>query len=143
MTVDKKLKNFLLLTSILLFLFSLTQKCYCTTSTCSDSIIVFILGWAAIFTSGAGLVWFANPLLIFSWFMLKRNLKTSMFVSVFASLISLSFLLFETIIDNEGGGHNSIISYKSGYWTWVASSMVMMVGTFVLMFRHNSKNIRQ
>jgi len=26
-----------------------------------------------------------------------------------------------------------------GYWTWVASSIVMLLGTFVLMLRYNTR----
>ena len=98
----------------------------------------FLLGWAAMF-SGAGFAWIANPILFISWFTLKKNLKTSMFSSVFATLISLSFLLFDSIIDNEGGGRHQIKSYELGYWAWVASSIVMLLGTFILMLRYNTR----
>jgi hypothetical protein len=141
MQEDKKLKKLFLVTSITLFLFSLTQKCYCTTSTCGDSIMVFLLGWAAIVSGGAGLSWIANPLLFASWLILKRNLKISMFLSVFAALLSLSFLLFDSVLDNEAGQKHQVVSYSVGYWFWTASSICMLIGTFVLMLRHNTRNI--
>ena len=127
MNEDKKLKNIFLSISILLFIFSLTQKCYCTTSVCSDSIMVFILGWAALLKGGAGISWIANPLLLAAWIKLKKNLKASMFLSMFGVLMSLSFLLFDSIIDNENGQNKEIISYQAGYWLWVSSAVVMLV----------------
>ena len=139
MTEDKKLKKAILLSSVILFLLSLTQKCYCTTSQCGDSIMVFLLGWAAVL-SGAGFSWIANPLLFAAWFTLGKNLKVSMFLSVFAALISLSFLLFDSVLDNEAGQQKQIVSYKSGYWLWIASSLCMLIGTFTLMLRHNTRN---
>jgi hypothetical protein len=139
MIEDKKLKTYILYASIILFVFSLTQKCYCTTSNCSDSIMVLILGWAAFSAGAVGMVWFANPLLFASWFFLKRNLKTAMFLSVFSFLLSLSFLMFDSILDNEGGIPHEIISYRLGYWLWVLSHLVMLLGTFVLMLTYNTR----
>ena len=139
---DKKLKKSIMLGSSILFLLSLTQKCYCATTTCGDSIMVFLLGWAALFSGGAGLSWLANPLLFASWLTLNKKLKTSMFFSVFAALLSLSFLLFDSVLDNESNQKHPIISYQPGYWLWTASTLCMLVGTFVLVFRHNTRIAR-
>jgi hypothetical protein len=140
MNEDEKISKKVIIVSILLFVLSLTQKCYCTTSNCSDSIMVFLLGWAAIFSTGAGLCWFANPLLLMSWIFLKKNLKLAMFLSVASFLLALFFLVFDSIVDNENGGSHQIVAYKAGYWLWVASHAVMLIGTFVLMYRSNVRN---
>ncbi|MBL0072975.1 MAG: hypothetical protein IPP34_14715 [Bacteroidetes bacterium] len=137
MNEDEKIIKKILIVSIILFVLSLTQECYCTTSNCSDSIMVFLLGWAAIFSTGAGLCWFANPLLFISWIFLKKKLKLSMFLSITSFLLSFLFLIFDSIVDNENGGSHQIISYKSGYWLWLASGAVMVIGTFILMYRFN------
>ena len=142
MTEDQKLKKTILFSSLFLFLFSLTQKCYCTTSSCGDSIMSFLLGWAAIF-SGGGFAWLANPFLFISWITLRKNLRISMFASVFAMLISLSFLLLDSIVDNENGGRHQIVSYEPGYWMWAASTIVMLLGTFILMLRYNTRKVNQ
>ena len=139
MQEDKKLRKLFLVSSIILFLLSLTQKSYCTTSTCGDSIMVFLLGWAAVLSGGAGFSWIANPLLFASWLALRKNLRTSMFASVFATLLSLSFLLFDSVPDNEAGQKHQIVSYRPGYWLWTTSSICMLAGTFVLMLRHNTR----
>ena len=136
---DKKLKKIILLSSIVLFVLSLTQKCFCTTTQCSDSVMVFLLGWAALFSGAAGLSWLANPLLIAAWLLLKKNLKISMFMSVLAFLLSLFFLLIDSVVDNENGGSHQVIAYKPGYWLWVMSSTCMLLGTFILMLRNNNR----
>lgn len=143
MTEDRKLKKYILIISITLFVVSLTQKSYCTSSSCGDSIMLFLLGWIAAASGGVGLSWIANPLLIASWFLIKKNLKTAMFLSVCATLLSLFFLLFDSIADNEGGVKHPIISYKAGYWLWTGSSICMLLGTFVLMLRHNTRIAKQ
>lgn len=140
---DHPIKKVVFVTSLLLFLVSLTQQCYCTTADCGDSIMAFLLGWAALLSGGAGIAWLANPLLIASWILLRKNLKATMFLSVGAVLFSLSFLLFDSVIANEAGHKQIIISYKTGFWLWVSSSMIMLVGTFYLMFRHNTRAARK
>jgi hypothetical protein len=143
MNEDKKKKRYVSVCSIALFLLSLTQKSYCTSTQCGDSIMVFLLGWAAVFSGGAGIAWFANPLLIASWITLKKNLKASMFLAVFSCLLSLSFLLAGSIIDNEGGQPHPIVSYQTGYWLWAGSTITMVFGTFILMLRQNTRNARK
>lgn len=136
---DKSFKKYLLLGTVILFTASLTQKAYCTASACSDSVMVFLLGWAALLSGGAGFCWLANPLLIAAWVMLRRNLRSAMFLSMFAALLALSFLLFDTVLDNENGQNQTINTYRLGYWLWVGSSVIMLAGTFVLMLRHNTR----
>ena len=138
---DKKLKKAVFLISVILFILSLTQKSFCTTSECSDSIMVLLLGWGAIFSDAAGMAWYANPLLFVAWFMLNKNLKLSMALSAVAGLLSLSFLMFDYITDNEGGQEHMIISHNAGYWLWMLSCLTMLVGTFVLMYRYNLKHV--
>ena len=137
---DNLLKKRIKQISMVFFVLSLTQKAYCTTTNCSDSIMVFLLGWAAIFSTGAGICWFANPLLFGSWFLLKKNLKLSMFMGMTSALLALFFLMFSSIVDNEGAIPHPIISYNMGYWLWVCSTVTMLIGTYVLMYRHNVRN---
>lgn len=129
--------------SVGLFLFSLTRQCYCTTTTCSDSIMVFLLGGLGLFMSGAALAWLANPLIIFSWIHTKRKSKHSLTLSALAVLMCLSFLLFDTVLDNEAGHSNKIIEYKLGYWLWTLSAVVMLLGNiylFILARRQHRSN---
>ncbi len=115
-----------LIISIVLFLLSLTQKCYCTTSNCSDSIMVFLIGWLGAFSGGAAITWFANPALMVSWLTFTKSPNTSLIASGIAALFALAFLTFYQVTANENGQAQQIISYKPGYWLWVASAVVML-----------------
>ncbi|MBK7693580.1 MAG: hypothetical protein IPI30_04465 [Saprospiraceae bacterium] len=67
------------------------------------------------------------------------NLKVSMMSSLFAVIFSLSFLLFGSTMDNEGGISHAIISYEWGYKLWTSSCLIMLIGTYYLMMRHNTR----
>ena len=121
--------------SILLLIIALTQKSYCTAGTCGDSILTFMLGgFGILFFGGASFCWLANPLLIASW-VFRNNNKLSTILSLLSTLIALSFLLFDEIIDNEGGVYRKIIAYQLGYWLWVSSNMVMLIGNLIIRFK--------
>lgn len=140
MKVKQKLSNRYVIISMAFLVLSLTQKCYCTSSTCADSIMVFLLGWFAVFSGGAGLTWLANPLLVAGWLTFKANLKLAMLFSIGGTLISLSFLIFDSIHASEAGHHQQIVSYMAGYWLWVLSNATMLVATFAGMLKRNNKN---
>ncbi|WP_395655364.1 hypothetical protein [Flavobacterium sp.] len=131
-------KNVKILTislSVLMFLASLTQNAYYLgeheESVGSFGLIAFLLGWMGVF--GAGISWLANPFLIISWGILTfGNLKKSLILSVLALLFSLSFMLFNDIIANEGGGHKVITSYDIGYYLWVSSCGINLLGNLIL-----------
>jgi hypothetical protein len=127
----KRIRIIALITSILLFLISLTQKCYCTTNTCGDSLAVLIMGVLGIFYGGAVLTWLANPVLLTAWISVKVGPRVSLVSSLVSFVISLSFMAFNSIVDNEGGGYNAIISYEAGYWLWLSSSFVMFAGNLL------------
>ncbi len=131
------------LISIALFAISLTQKCYCTTSTCGDSILVVLIGWLGLFSGGATLTWLANPFLVMSWILLEKNLKASMIFSALAGLLSLAFLMFDGIVDTEAGHVREIVSYKAGYWLWLGSCWVMLTGTFWLQWKENKRSYNE
>jgi hypothetical protein len=118
----------ILILSIGLFICSLTQPSYCTTTGCGDSIAVFISGAIGFLLGGAALTWLANPLLFISWFLINRKPKLSLITSLTATLIALSFLLFKQVINDEAGNYSNIISYKPGYWLWLSSSIAMFGG---------------
>lgn len=114
--------------SITLFILALIQTCYCTDRDCVSSAYVFIVGPIAMLTGGAALTWLANPILLISWIKYRSKSKTSLYCSIIATLISLSFLIFNEIIADEAGNFRQIISYRLGYWLWLASCLVMVIG---------------
>ncbi|MDE3250687.1 MAG: hypothetical protein KGO82_18645 [Bacteroidota bacterium] len=129
--------------SILLFALSLTQKAYCTATQCSDSIMVLLLGWAGLTSGISGIAWFANPLLIASWLMLRRNLTAGMFMSIGAALLAMSFLVFDTVATSESGHTGQVTNYKAGYWLWMGSTFCMLAASFYLKLMANREAMRQ
>ncbi|HQR02063.1 MAG TPA: hypothetical protein PLA61_14520 [Ferruginibacter sp.] len=104
--------------------------------------MAFLLGWAGMASSAAAFSWLANPLLIISWILQKRNPRGSMLLTMFAFLFTLSFLLFDSVLANENGQQQAITSYKPGYWFWVCSAGIMMLGGFVQVYRLNIEQQR-
>jgi hypothetical protein len=100
---------------------------------------VFLFGWINVF--GAGVSWLANPLLILSWKLLFKNIKYAMILSFSALVFALSFLTFDEILANEGGGHCGILSYGTGYWLWIASCLSSFTGTAILYMFSNRRII--
>ncbi len=129
---EKYIRKVALITSTFLFVCSLTQKCYCTTNQCGDSIMAVLVGWMGFFFGGAALTWLANPVLWVSWIFIKRNCRLSFICSIISPLICLSFLLFNTVIDDEAGHYNKIVDYKIGYWLWLTSALAMLIGNMIL-----------
>ncbi len=128
----KHLKLLILVLSLSLFIASLTQKCYCTSNSCGDSLAALLVGIFGVFTGGAGLTWLANPLLFAAWIFWKEDLRFSLWASTVATAVSLSFLSFDTIMVDEAGHYSKIISYQAGYWLWVSSSMTMLLGNLFI-----------
>lgn len=126
----KNLRRIVLILSIVTFIISLTQKSYCTDE-CGDSITALIFGFFAIISGLVGLSWYANPLLLISWFTIKDN-KYSTIFSKISFLLSFSFLLFNEIIIDEAGHYSKIVSYELGYWLWISSTIIMVLGNLLI-----------
>jgi hypothetical protein len=123
----ERVKKATLFLSIGLYLTSLTQQCYCTESSCGDSIAAVISGVFGFFFGGAALTWLANPVLLYVWITIN-NIRNSLIASIFAFVLALSFLFFHEVISDEAGHYSKIISYRTGYWLWLASILTMTVG---------------
>jgi len=128
-------RNILLALSIALYIASLTQPAYCTDERCADSAAVALAGSLGFFLSMAGATWLANPLLIASWIVAHKNPKASLITSLLATVLSLLFLCFSTIMDNENGTSVNITDVKAGYWLWVTSMAVMFIGNAAIYYR--------
>jgi hypothetical protein len=123
-------KKATLLLSVGLYLASLTQKCYCTESSCGDSIAVVISGLFGFLLGGAALTWLANPMLWFAWVSFN-NAKRSLVASTISFALSLSFIFFDEVISDEAGHYSKILNYKAGYWLWLASAFTMVFGAYI------------
>lgn len=125
--------------SMLLFLLSLTQKAYCTATHCADSIMTFLLGWAALASGAAGLTWLANPLLILSWWLWYRHTRAALLCSTGALLLAFSFLLFHSVPANESGQQQQVMAYRAGYWLWLGSMVLSWLGICGLKLKQNTQ----
>jgi hypothetical protein len=130
-----KLKHILTAISVLLFVSSL----YCVPfkiegDDSKPGIVYLLLGWIDL--AGAGISWLANPLLLFAWMYLFRNVKTSIWLSSIALIFSTSFLCFDESRVNEG---RKIISIDSGYYLWLISIIIFFASTIVVYILENEQ----
>ncbi|MCD6543640.1 MAG: hypothetical protein J7K34_03950 [Flavobacteriaceae bacterium] len=122
--------------SIVFYIVALTQKGFCTTAgQCAIGIMDLLVGWMGVLMlHPPAMVWLANPTLFAAWVFTKKNQRTSFILSVISLLIMLSFLLFDEIIVNESGASSKITAYGLGYWLWVLSAFIMVIGNGVLYY---------
>ena len=127
------LKTATVTTSIGLFLFSLSQKCYCTSASgCGDSLAVLLTGWMGVFTGTASTFpWLANPAIALGWIRIFKHEKESLIESIVAAALCFSFLFFDEIINDEGGHYSKITGYKIGYWAWAGSAILLLTGNVI------------
>ena|SRR3970282_1467810 len=135
----KNLRKTILFSSIVIFIISLTQECFCTFKGCADSIIVLVFGFFGILSGGVGLSWFANPLIIASWILIKNN-KISTILSIIAFVLSFSFLFFKEIMTDESGNLREILGYKLGYWLWLLSIFITLLGNLTVKIKLKRNN---
>jgi hypothetical protein len=91
------------------------------------------------FASVAGFSWLANPFILASWITLKKNRKKSLILSLIATLLSVSFLFFSEVVKDESGSPRQITAHKVGYWLWLSSMIVMVIGNLVLFVRERQQ----
>ncbi|MDR1959787.1 MAG: hypothetical protein LBQ54_12215 [Planctomycetaceae bacterium] len=115
--------------SIILFLMSLTQPAFIVDGGMYIGFLLLLIGWLGV-GLGAGISWLANPLILVSW--VTAGVPGLSFVlSLLAALFAGSFLMFDEIIRDEGGGMEKIVGYSSGYWFWLFSMLVMLAGNTI------------
>jgi len=128
-----KIKKIVTLFSIGLFIVSLPQDCFCTSSNCVNSFMALISGWMGVIGGDiAGIAWFANIFLLLSWIFTLNNVRYAIWTSLLSTLFCLTFLLGKKVIINEAGQSGAITAYKAGFVLWVISSIVMSFGNMIL-----------
>ena len=58
----------------------------------------------------------------------SEHTKLSLPLSLITTIISVSFLFFKEIMINEAGHFGEITGYKLGYWLWISSMIIMLIG---------------
>lgn len=125
--------------SATLFVVSLTQVGFYTAGQnaadgASPSILLLLIGWMGL--ADHKIAWYANPALFAGWRTTQRlgTRPTSLFYPLLALSLSLTFLMHNEIMVNEAGGTASIVGYGAGYWLWVSSSGLLVLGNVLLLF---------
>lgn len=127
--------------SVVLYVMCLTQDGYYIDgpdpTAWSPAYGLLISGWLGLFVGV--FAWLANPLLFASWFLLAISKHRAAFlVSLGAFLFAMSFLLHSEVISSTKPTYSKIIGYGIGYWLWIASVLILVVGAGVLTFRSNT-----
>jgi len=95
---------------------------------------LLLFGWVGLL-SGM-LAWLANPLLFVSWVLLAASrFRAAFYVALGALLFAMSFLLYSEVISSTKTDYSRIVGYGIGYWLWIASALILAVGTGVLTIR--------
>jgi hypothetical protein len=124
--------------SLLTLIISLTQPAFYIDweedpAAWADSWLLFFFGWT--FPLGGALIpfliWTANPIYIMSIIQTIKGKITGFYLSIIATLIAFSFSQFDTIMASESGRESPIKSLELGYKFWLASFVIMSIGTGV------------
>lgn len=122
--------------SAIIYLLSLTQETFHISggnpSAWSNGFANLLFG----FVSGQ-VTWFANPVIFLSWISLNYSSKYAIVPSLTATVLCLQFLTVDELVTSEAGHFSQIISYHFGYWLWLASAVMCLVGSLHLIFAKN------
>jgi len=86
-----------------------------------------LFDWLSI-GDGAGFTWFANPLIFLSWILLRRRTRVSLWLSIGAMLLSISFMFIDEVVTGESGSLEKILSRGAGYYFWLGSIVATTSG---------------
>ncbi|MGO1003293.1 hypothetical protein [Lysobacter sp. CA196] len=80
--------------------------------------------------------WYANPALFLSWLLLwKKHFIAGGIFAAAALATAGAFLFRHEIIVNEAGHSGAIISKDIGYWLWIASIAIALIGNATCLVR--------
>jgi hypothetical protein len=167
---DKKLKymtegnitKLTIILSVTFYLSSLTQTAYCTYD-CKSSLTVFLVGLLGVLTEigsivssimdkingqtntmniniGATFTWLANPIIVFSLIIFRHSKRTALILSTISSALILLFLVFDRVVDDVAGHYSKVTNIKLGYWLWLFSSLIIMIGSLIITKRKKVDN---
>jgi hypothetical protein len=138
---NNKLRKFIMVTSIVIFILSLPVKYECTQFTCDKGWGALVFGWMGILTGDFKyVVWYANPLLFLSW-LFSQEKRTSLLLSLIAFLLAIMFMGFDTILGIDGEVYY-IRSLGIGYWLWLSAIAVMLIYNGVLWYKGRNSSSR-
>jgi hypothetical protein len=130
------LQKVIILFSLVIFILSLTKPAFYidrpdNPEAWSNSLLIFLLGWMSVFGGNiiALFFWLANPIYFLSILLTLKKKKWGLYLSIIATVISLSFSLLPSIMTDEAGNFSEITSLELGYKFWLLSLLIMTLGT--------------
>jgi len=133
----KTLPRNLFIASIVLFLISQALSASWCKAKAISGIILFLRGPLGLYAEEAiAASWLVNPLLVVAWITFRKNAVISFALSVLAFIIAVSSLELGKIppIPEIMGIWTVVV-----YWVWLASTVVMMVGTGIQVMEERKK----
>jgi hypothetical protein len=126
-----------ILLSVLLFILSLSQPAFYIDRTDYDawanSAGLLLLGWMSVLGGSlvASVIWLANPLYVIAIILNVKGRTKGLYFSILASIIAFSFSRLDEILTSESGSYSKITALKAGYKLWLASMLVLTIGTAI------------
>ena len=127
------INRYFVLFSVICFLISLNQSVFFdlpNTREHTHGWEILFFGWFGI--SNGNLIsisWFANPLLMFSWFKFKKP-DVSFKYSIISLLFSLFFVIYDAITKDI-----QYTNYNNGFYFWMLSILIMFCGNLYCITR--------
>jgi hypothetical protein len=134
----KRIVKITFIISLAAYISSLFCDCfYSNTGNGEIGLVLLIFGGIWVLAGGSAITWLANPLLWYAWAK-RSDTRKSRYASFLSFFVSLLFLSFDNVPGAGGcGGTDGMIShcddlkiysYGLGYYLWLASSLVFLIG---------------
>lgn len=107
--------------SLLLFLSCLALPAYYTGNAFDPERALAPLIWGWLGPLDGHFAWYANLFYVLAWRHYQRSPGKCQALAWLAVALALSFLLYPSLLKDEGGGRASITGYGWGYALWVLS----------------------
>lgn len=134
---SKNIKIITIVLSLGIFILSLFQNAVITNF---NNEVKTAASWeyllmGAISFVGGGLleeiIWLANPLCLLAIIFLINNKNTAIGLSLAALFLAASFASWNEILASESGSTAKIVSLELGYYLWVLSILILVIGILV------------
>lgn len=91
---------------------------------------LFLFGWSAI--PHGGIAWLANPAIGVAWVLFSQKRPgRSAALAALALAFMTSFLLEDRVASVYSENASNVAGYGPGYWLWVASASMLLLGAAV------------
>lgn len=123
--------------SVISFLLSLKEIGFYTTSLkgpYQEAQGATLLQWGWVGLLDGIVAWIANPLILLAWITIwsDQHRGKAQVLSLLAMLLAISFAFHTHIMTDDAGSRYPITRYGSGYWLWMGSMIIMVIGSTIV-----------